>query len=142
MGLRMINFIILGVHWKIWLLGGKVHKKNNIEGGLPKKGGLDSLARKNVVVFLMGGLIPRCTLCLHKYNKNCHSQIEETVPCKSAAETSKWIIATETVTCMIATERSTKITVTESTTCIVATEPQNLLICNRLCHLHNCYREC
>ena len=73
-------------------------------------------------------MIPRCTLCLHKYNKNCHSQIEETVPCKSAAETSEWIIATETVTCMIATERSTKITVTESTTCIIAIESVSYIV--------------
>ena len=42
MGLRMKSFNILGVHWKIQLLGGEVHKKP-IEGGLPKKGGLDSL---------------------------------------------------------------------------------------------------
>ena len=36
MGLRMKNFNILGVHWKIWFLRGSW--KANIEGGLPKKG--------------------------------------------------------------------------------------------------------
>ena len=39
MGLRMKNFDILGVHWKIWLLGGWSSQKTNIEGGLPEKGG-------------------------------------------------------------------------------------------------------
>ena len=58
MELRMKNFNILGVHWKIGLLGcgeggGGGVTKTNIKGGLPKKG----------AVFLKGGLIPRCTLC-------------------------------------------------------------------------------
>ena len=34
----MKNFNILGVHWKICLLGGGV-MKNQYRGGLPKKGG-------------------------------------------------------------------------------------------------------
>ena len=33
MVLRMKNFDILGVHWKIRLLGGKGSRKTNIEGG-------------------------------------------------------------------------------------------------------------
>ena len=44
MVLRMKNFNILGVHWKIRLLGGGGIHKKLIERGLPKKGGgLDSL---------------------------------------------------------------------------------------------------
>ena len=47
MGLKdgMKSFDILGVHWKIRLLGGKF-TKNQDRGGLPKRGrggGLDSL---------------------------------------------------------------------------------------------------
>ena len=42
MVLRMKNVNILGVHWKIRLLGG-VSKNQYRGGGLPKKGGLDSL---------------------------------------------------------------------------------------------------
>ena len=38
--LRMKNFNILGVHWRIQLLGGEVHEKPIYRGGLPKKGGL------------------------------------------------------------------------------------------------------
>ena len=38
----MKNFNILAIHWKIQFLGGG-SRKTNIEGGLPKKGGLDSL---------------------------------------------------------------------------------------------------
>ena len=34
--LRMKNFNILGIHWKIWLLGG-CSQKVNIEGGLPNE---------------------------------------------------------------------------------------------------------
>ena len=34
----MKNFDILGVHWKIWLLGGEFTKKNDIEGDCLKKG--------------------------------------------------------------------------------------------------------
>ena len=44
MVLRMKNFNIFGVHWKIQLLGGGLHEKP-IEGeGLPKKEGLNSLS--------------------------------------------------------------------------------------------------
>ena len=59
----MKNFNILGVHWKIGLLGGKEEgsSKNNIEGGLPKKRGLGQcrfkgrrLARKRRWCFLGG----------------------------------------------------------------------------------------
>ena len=46
MGLRMKNFNILDVHWKIWLLGGGSSRKTDIDWGLPKKGGLDSLQFK------------------------------------------------------------------------------------------------
>ena len=44
MVLRMKNFNILGVHWKIWLLGGWVTKNQYRGGGLPKKGGLEQFA--------------------------------------------------------------------------------------------------
>ena len=43
MVLRMKNFNILGVHWKIRLLGVGGSRKTNVEGGLPKKGALVSL---------------------------------------------------------------------------------------------------
>ena len=45
MVLRMKNFNIFGIHWKIRLLGGKGSQKTNIEGRIAKKGrgGLDSL---------------------------------------------------------------------------------------------------
>ena len=59
MGLRMENFNILGDHWKIRLLaGGGSPRKTDIEGGLPKKGGLGQftglrreLGKKKRVVF-------------------------------------------------------------------------------------------
>ena len=35
MGLRMKNVNIMGVHWKIWVLG-RLHKKNSIKGELSK----------------------------------------------------------------------------------------------------------
>ena len=46
MVLRMKNFNILGVHWKIQLLGGGGggSGKTNIEGRLPKKEGLGQFA--------------------------------------------------------------------------------------------------
>ena len=48
MGLSMKNFNILGVHWKIQLLGwgggGGFTKKQYRDGGLPKKGGLGQFA--------------------------------------------------------------------------------------------------
>ena len=71
MGLRMKNFNILGVHWKIWLLRGSSWK-TNIERGLPKKRGLGQfedlrggggLARKRGVVPLRGVLL-WCALCV------------------------------------------------------------------------------
>ena len=62
MVLRMKNFNIFGVQWKIRLLWGGGSWKTNIWGGLPKKGGLGQfvdlrgdLARKRVVVFLREG---------------------------------------------------------------------------------------
>ena len=42
LGLRMKNFNIIGVQWKIWVLGGFM-KKTIFGGEWPKKGGLDSL---------------------------------------------------------------------------------------------------
>ena len=73
MGLRMKNFNIMGVHWKIQFLsgGGGSHKKPIYiyREDLPEKGGLGQfadlrggLAEKEGVVFLRGGLIPQCTL--------------------------------------------------------------------------------
>ena len=41
-GLRMNNFIIMGVHWKILFLGG-IAKNQHIGGNCLKGGGLDSL---------------------------------------------------------------------------------------------------
>ena len=44
--LKIKNFNIIGVHWKIWFFffgGGGGHEKTNTEDGLPKKGGWDSL---------------------------------------------------------------------------------------------------
>ena len=72
MGLGMKNLNILGVYWKIWLSGGS-SRKTDIEGGLPKKGGLGQfadlregggggLARKRKVVFLRGGDTPIHTM--------------------------------------------------------------------------------
>ena len=69
MVLRMKNFNILGVHWKIQLLGGGGgSQKNNIYGGLPKKGELGQFAnlrgpwQERGSGVLEGGLIPQCTL--------------------------------------------------------------------------------
>ena len=71
----MKNFNILGVHWKIFVLGREgFHEKAKYRGGLPKKeelGGqfadlrVGGLGKKEGVgvVFLRGGLIPQCTLC-------------------------------------------------------------------------------
>ena len=44
MVLRMKNFNILGVHWKIWLLGGGGLEKPICRGALHKKGGLGQFA--------------------------------------------------------------------------------------------------
>ena len=68
MVLRMKNFNIFGVHWKIRLLGG--FTKNQYRGGNCLKRGAWTVCRfngglgeKEGVVFLMGGLTPQCTLC-------------------------------------------------------------------------------
>ena len=42
MGLRMKSLNIFGVHWKSRILEG-IHKKNNVEGEIVEKGGLDIL---------------------------------------------------------------------------------------------------
>ena len=50
---------IMGVHWKIWFLGGvnEKTKRNNIQGEIAQKGGLDSanlrrsLVKKRVGAF-------------------------------------------------------------------------------------------
>ena len=63
MVLRMKNFNILGVHWKIWLLrGGSWKKQYRGRDCLKREGGLGlfadlrgGLARKKGVVFLRGG---------------------------------------------------------------------------------------
>ena len=63
MVLKMKNFNVLGVHWKIRLLGeGGGSRKTNIERGLSKKPPLgqfadlkEDLARKRGVVFFRGG---------------------------------------------------------------------------------------
>ena len=72
MSLRMKNFNILGVHWKIQLLGGGGLEKPIYKGGLPKKGQLGQLfdlrgawqERGGWGVFEGGGLIPECQPCL------------------------------------------------------------------------------
>ena len=43
MGLRMKNYVILGGSLKKLTFRGGGSRNTNIEGGLPKKGGLDSL---------------------------------------------------------------------------------------------------
>ena len=66
----MKNFNILGVHWRIQLLGGGGSRKTNIDGGLPKRGGLGQFAnlmrgglgKKEAGVFLRGRVMPQCTL--------------------------------------------------------------------------------
>ena len=62
MGLRMENFNILGVHWKIQLLGGEFTKNRHRGGGLPKKEGAwtvfrfkGGLGKKERGVLLRGG---------------------------------------------------------------------------------------
>ena len=59
MVLRMESFNILGVHWKIWLLGGVT--KNQYIGEIPYKGELGQfvdfeggLGKKEGVMFLWG----------------------------------------------------------------------------------------
>lgn len=64
--------IILGVHWRIQLLGGEVHEKPIYRGGLPKKGEMDKLQIKRGAYqekgggFEGGGVIPQYTLCYYK----------------------------------------------------------------------------
>ena len=78
MGLRMKNFKILAVHWKIWHLGrAGGSQKTDVEGVISLKKGVvtstvcrfrgvggvgGGLGRKRGWCF-WGGLIPRCTLC-------------------------------------------------------------------------------
>ena len=74
MGLRMKNFDILRVHWKIQLLGGS-SQKTDIEGGTAYKVGLGKLAdlrgglaRKRGVGFLREGVdIPMHTMYIYIY---------------------------------------------------------------------------
>ena len=67
--LRMKNFNILSVHWKIRFLG-RTSQKNDIEGGVPKKGGLGQLkylrglGKKDGGGVFDRGVIPWCTLYL------------------------------------------------------------------------------
>ena len=62
--LRMKNFNILGIHWKTRLSGGS-SRKTNIEGGLPKKGGLRQFGDlREVCQEREKGVIPQCTLCM------------------------------------------------------------------------------
>ena len=73
MVLRMKNFNIFGVHWKIQLLGG-VHEKPISRGDCLKREGLEQLVdlreglgkKEGGGVFEGGGLIPQCTLCTKK----------------------------------------------------------------------------
>ena len=61
MVMRMKNFNILGVHWKIQLLG-RGSQKTSIEGGIASKGGgLGQFADRGDSV-LEGELIPQFTL--------------------------------------------------------------------------------
>ena len=56
MVLRMKNFHILGVHWKIWLLGEGSQKTNTEGGELPKKRGLGQFANLRGAWKERGGL--------------------------------------------------------------------------------------
>ena len=56
---------------------GRVHKKSDIEGGLPKKGRLGQFAdlrrglgKKEGDGVFDGGLIPRCTIWINMHFKN------------------------------------------------------------------------
>ena len=92
MGLRMENFNIFGVHWKIGFLGGGEGGgswKTNIEGGLPKKVRLgqfadlrEDLARKRGWCFWVEMIPPMHTLsrrtekCVpHKQNMRKYTMI-------------------------------------------------------------------
>ena len=63
MGLKMKNFNILGIHWRVWLLWGEFTKNWYREGNCLKRG-----AGKERVEWCFwrerggGGLRPRCTL--------------------------------------------------------------------------------
>ena len=70
MGLRMKNFNILGVHWKIQFLGGRGYEKPIQMGELSErvvwtvcrfKGRGGGLGKKWSGVFEGGGLRPQCT---------------------------------------------------------------------------------
>ena len=71
MVLRTKNFNILGVHWKIWLLGG-ILKNQYIGGDRPRKGGWlvqfvdlrGGLARKRAWCFWGGGDTPVPTMII------------------------------------------------------------------------------
>ena len=76
MVLRIKNFNILGVHWKIRLLGGRCSRNTNAERELPKKGGLDSLlnsrgglGKKEGGVFLRGGWYPNAHYTRHTQHR-------------------------------------------------------------------------
>ena len=68
MGLTMKNFNILGVHWKIWFLGGGLTKNQYRGDELPKKGAWTvcrfkgGLGKKDGGGVFEGGLIPQCIL--------------------------------------------------------------------------------
>ena len=91
MGLRMENFNILGFHWNIQLLGGS-SQKTNIEGvgGLPKKGGLDSLQisgtwqEREGGVFEGGGWSLMHTMSQHFH---CHKWYSHLLICKKFMHT-------------------------------------------------------
>ena len=70
MVLRMKNFNILGVYWKIQLLGVGGSQKTNIEGGIAWKGGLDSLglAKKSRRCFRRGADTTMHTMSYPKIN--------------------------------------------------------------------------
>ena len=69
-GLRIKNFNIMGVHWKINFLG-RVHRKTNVQrGDCPKKEGLGQFSdlrgafgkKQGLVCWRGRGLIPQCRL--------------------------------------------------------------------------------
>ena len=65
MVLRMKNFKIMSVHWKIWFSGG-VHKKGIYRGKCLKMGefaDLNGASRKGGGDVFKGGLVSQCTLC-------------------------------------------------------------------------------
>ena len=73
MRLRMKNFKIIQIHWKIQFLGGRVHEKPIYREKLLKTGGLGQLSDLRGALeergdwFLKGGWggrLAQCTLCL------------------------------------------------------------------------------